>query len=265
MIENILATSLLAISAQSNPIALDCTAINFNGQPQVVKAEFEPKDPSAVNLVYSVVGNDFIDPTFVTGSNFEQANPNVIEFFASDERGNLAIRFLKEGGKWAVELAPADWRPVIGPIVTGRCEASQPSGNTLRPLDPVDTIVVDRSRGGPVNRSDGWAWGEATFACKIVDDGLSVLETSFSISDDKSVSYASPSGELLSGKFDSGVILTLSGVTYLHRKMTLRGSKGSFVVSVNYRDGRLWLNGTRIVNGEPEPSWVLGVCNKIRI
>jgi hypothetical protein len=240
---------------------LNCRVVDPKGAQGTVLIAIDEQKNSSVKFEISTFGlNSFVPNEVAAISTIQdERSPIVRQFEAETPLGPLVLRLLSRDMSWGVELAPADWTILSGPLATGRCSVVSALPGDLIPLLSHLPLNAGRAAGrGGINSVDQWQWGNQNKQCAVVSDN-SVTRTKLNVDELGKLSYVDTDGAVFETNIDSILISGDFGRDTLYSVLKISRGEDEFNLTLFFRQGRFWIDGRRRT-GNNNSTWFKGVC-----
>lgn len=237
-------------------LSLNCAVVGPKGEQGNISLAVDERTVPAIKISLSTLDLDNFTVEEVTAIATEVGGDLVRQFQVKVPLGSLALRLLRRGTGWGVELAPVEWSILSGPLVTGRCLTvnEMPAG-----LKPYNTQTLSFPVQAVVGMApEGWAWGAVEKKCRIVSSDI-IDRSQIEVSAEGELTYIDSDGTLFKAKIAPPLISSEFGYVTVYQNMALNSDKKELRLRFNYRQGRFWIDGSRSVD-RGEANWFRGVC-----
>lgn len=246
-----------AVDIEPLQISLKCTVVDPQGKQGTILLVLQETKTPSVNITISTLSFDnFIAEDVFLITNSKYTDPNKRQFYFNTSYGYTNLLLIQKNSGWAIELAPAEWSILSGPLATGRCSEQSAAQVDLKPLkekqltEPAHAIV-----GMPPER---WNWGSTEKECRIIHEDL-VDYSNISVSDEGELTYIDSAGNSFQAAVERPLVSSEAGHTTAYRSLVMRNGDSELKLTFYYRQGRFWIDGQySVVDGEPD--WFKGVC-----
>ncbi|MBA4747848.1 MAG: hypothetical protein H2056_03945 [Sphingopyxis sp.] len=242
-------------------LGLNCRVVDPKGAQGTVLIAIDERQNSSVRFEISTFGlNNFVPNEVAAISTFQdERSPIVRQFEAVTPLGPLVLRLLNRDMSWGVELAPAEWTILSGPLATGRCSVVSSLPGDLIPLLSHSSLKAGQATGmGGVNSVDQWQWGNLQKQCAVVSD-TSEARTKLNVNELSKLSYIDTDGTVFETNIDSILISRDFGHDTMYSVLKISKGKDELSLTFFFRQGRFWIDGRRRT-GNTTPTWFKGVC-----
>ena len=236
-------------------LSLTCAVVGPKGEQGSISLAVDERTAPAIKISLSTLNLDNFAVEEATAIATEVGGDIVRQFQVKAPFGPLALRLLRRGPEWGVELAPVEWSILSGPLVTGRCLTANemPTG-----LKPYNTQALNFPVQAVIGIPERWTWGAVEKKCSIISADK-IGRAQIDVSGEGVLSYIDSDGTLFKEKIEHLLISSEFGHTTVYQNIALNSDGKELRLRFNYRQGRFWIDGSRSI-GRGEANWFRGVC-----
>lgn len=261
LLELAVSAAVAGTAVQPGHVALDCVVLNPLRAAKPVSIEwYEGSTPKAA-ISFSIVDEPQVVVTRIvqmddlTGTK----DKKIKQFYVEGGQGPLVFRVVKEGDdQWGLDIAPADWSFVSGPIAMGRCVWSATTSSHLITMESRSQLpsIESTLRG---TMTGDWNLPSVAKNCELIGDSNHLLAATIAIDEKGGLKFVDAQKTTYSGDFNGSLTASEGSHSVKHKLVKARSKTDMTSLSLFYRQGRFWVDGHK--EGQSASNkWFRGVC-----